>query len=324
MVSLLKIWQTAVEFYCLGIFVGAIYTSMAWPVLMAWRFGCYGLFDQCGLILLGVYLIALLVPLQWVSFGWIDAFVRFSSLVAARYFPITVKVEDEEALKAGTSYVIGFEPHSSLPTAIPAVFATHSALLPKALRGACHIMASSICFYIPFVREVWYWIGVRPVTREAIHKYLNTGKSVVLLPGGVQECLFMEKNCEVVFLRNRLGFIRLAIQNGAPLVPVFALNQTATYNWYRLGPPLFPAALVSLISRSIGFAPIFMLGTYNTPMPLRKHITVVIGKPIQVPKIDYPTQAQVQEYLDKFISELQRLFETYKHDAGVDCPLKVL
>lgn len=36
--------------------------------------------------------------------------------------------------------------------------------------------------------------------------------------GGVQECLHMEPNLETVYLRKRHGFVRLALQHGAPLV----------------------------------------------------------------------------------------------------------
>lgn len=38
----------------------------------------------------------------------------------------------------------GLEPHSSLPVAVPAVFGSESPLLPAALRGNCHGLASSV------------------------------------------------------------------------------------------------------------------------------------------------------------------------------------
>lgn len=43
---------------------------------------------------------------------------------------------------------------------------------------------------------------------------------------------------------------------------------------------------------------------------------VVVGKPISVPKVDSPAEELVQEYLGRFISELQRLFEEHKAAAG--------
>ncbi len=43
---------------------------------------------------------------------------------------------------------------------------------------------------------------------------------------------------------------------------------------------------------------------------------VVVGRPIPVPHVDAPSLGQVQDYLDKFIAELERLFEAHKAQAG--------
>jgi 2-acylglycerol O-acyltransferase 2 len=54
---------------------------------------------------------------------------------------------------------------------------------------------------------------------------------------------------EVAFLRQRTGFVRLAMQQGAPLVPAFAFGQTEMFRWRK--PPL-PSAWVGALSRAIG------------------------------------------------------------------------
>ena len=45
---------------------------------------------------------------------------------------------------------------------------------------------------------------------------------------------------------------------------------------------------------------------------------MVIGKPIEVPKLETPTKEEVQRYLDAYIAALQALFERHKAAAG--CP----
>lgn len=47
-----------------------------------------------------------------------------------------------------------------------------------------------------------------PASLQVIHKLLSRGTSVVLCPGGVREVLYMEKGKEVVFLRQRKGFVK--------------------------------------------------------------------------------------------------------------------
>jgi hypothetical protein len=68
----------------------------------------------------------------------------------------------------------------------------------------------------------------------------------------LQECLHMAPGKEVAFLRKRTGFVRLALQQGVPLVPAFAFGQTSMYRWIQPGPPLVPAGWVNALSRSIG------------------------------------------------------------------------
>jgi hypothetical protein len=87
-----------------------------------------------------------------------------------------VKLEDEDSLKPGRSYVLGYEPHSALPVGIPAVFSCASPALPKFLRGpAFHSLASGVCFHVPFVRQLWWWLGLRPATRPVIDGILSAG-----------------------------------------------------------------------------------------------------------------------------------------------------
>jgi hypothetical protein len=45
------------------------------------------------------------------------------------------------------------------------------------------------CFQIPFVRHLYWWIGIRPITRHWIRRLLHKGLNVVLVPGGVQVCV---------------------------------------------------------------------------------------------------------------------------------------
>ena len=54
----------------------------------------------------------------------------------------------------------------------------------------------------PLVRHLYYWWGFRPITKRCMRHLLAAGRSVVLVPGGVQECLVMEhEGVEVAYLR---------------------------------------------------------------------------------------------------------------------------
>lgn len=51
---------------------------------------------------------------------------------------------------------------------------------------------------------------------------------------------------------------------------------------------------------------------------LQNRMHMVIGKPIEIPKLEAPTKEEVQRYLDEYIAALQALFERHKAAAG--CP----
>jgi len=48
-------------------------------------------------------------------------------------------------------------------------------------------------FYLPATRHPWYWLGIRSIDRDTFHSLLAAQNSVVLVPGGVSECMLMKK-----------------------------------------------------------------------------------------------------------------------------------
>jgi 1-acyl-sn-glycerol-3-phosphate acyltransferase len=307
----------------LGVFVASIYLALLLPVvsialLVLNREPTASLFAWVGLV---ITCLAAILPLEWTDKSpFIRWLLKSSTRAATDYFPIQVILEDKQALgDPSQQYVIGYEPHSALPTGIPAVFSSPSPSLPTFLRGPrFHSLASSICFAIPFVRQLWYGLGLRPADRGQIERLLKGGGSILLCPGGVQECVLMEHHCERIYLRKRKGFIRMAIKHGAALVPVFAFGQRDHYHWYR-------APLPAFISRALGAAPILMWGIMGTPIPHRSLLKIVVGAPITT-KVEGkvqedPSDEMVSALLDKFIESMQRMYE--KHGPpGI--PLEVI
>lgn len=80
------------------------------------------------------------------------------------------------------------------------------------------------CFYCPVVRHLWWWLGGRPASAAEMRGMLSKGDSALVCPGGVRECLYMEKGREAVFLSGRTGFVRIAMQYGAAHFPHILVN----------------------------------------------------------------------------------------------------
>ena len=135
-----------------------------------------------------------------------------------------------------------------------------------------------------------------------------------MCPGGAQEVILMKDETEIVlFLKSRYGLVKLAMQYGVPLVPVFTFGQRATYSYYVPKSPF-----IHWVGRKIGFIPMIFCGIFGLPFtpPLSKQLTVVVGEPIEIPKIDHPTSEQLKQYHTKLIESYEHLYNKFKDEYG--------
>jgi 1-acyl-sn-glycerol-3-phosphate acyltransferase len=302
----------ALSFWMLGVVAAAAWVTLTFALAPAFPAAC-----AASAALIAALLAA---PLEVRPPAWARRFMAFSIRAAYWYFPVVVVHEDRAALRAGRPYVVAYEPHGVLPLGIVA-FAAHNRgdPPPPGLAGS-RVLVSSAGFWMPAMRHAWYWMGCRPASRATAEALLARGASVVLSPGGARECLHMRRGEEVAFLRARSGFVRLALRHGAPLVPVFAFGQSDMFDYVRpfvdaprRGAP--PAAWARLCG-ALGFVPMLVSGRWGLPIPRRAPLTIVVGAPIEVPRVADPPAALVDEYLAQFVAALEALFARHRAAAG--------
>lgn len=137
---------------------------------------------------------------------------------------------------------------------------------------------ATFCFYIPGYRDLLLFGGVVDAARYSAKHVLASGKSLALVPGGATEALHCKPDIDVVYLKKRRGFIKLALETGASLVPVFSFNENNTYG-------LTDNKMLDGFKRK--FQSIFGISMplVTNVIPKAAPVTVVVGNPIPCPKV---------------------------------------
>ncbi|XP_030055904.1 2-acylglycerol O-acyltransferase 2 [Microcaecilia unicolor] len=235
------------------------------------------------------------------------------------YFPISiVKTAD---LDPRQNYVLGFHPHGVLIAGAFVNFCTEATGFHSLYPGMTpYLLMLPIWFRAPFFRDYIMCGGLIPSDRESAAYPLKReggGNAVVIAVGGAQESLDARPGTFTLLLKNRKGFVKLAIEHGASLVPVFSFGENELFDqvdnpkgsWLRrtqerlqkimgIALPLFHAR--GIIQYSFGL------------LPYRKPVFTVVGKPIKVERNDNPTQGEIDRLHKIYIEELSSLFEAHK------------
>lgn len=135
--------------------------------------------------------------------------------------------------------------------------------------------------------------------------------------GGARESIESYPDKYRLVLNRRKGFIRVALQTGASLVPVISFGENNAYmtvqtpkgsllrniqekilQWFLIGAPV-------LLGRGIFNYTIGIL-------PFRTPIYTVVGSPIDVEKCENPSKEQIEKLHAIYKQELIKLFDDNK------------
>ncbi|XP_068909780.1 2-acylglycerol O-acyltransferase 1-like [Tenebrio molitor] len=173
-------------------------------------------------------------------------------------------------------------------------------------------------FVLLFMRELALGLGMISCSAKSLNYELSRpegGHIVILMPGGATEACNSQLGKYKFVVKSWNGFVKVALRNGSPLVPVISFGETDLFEQLE-GRTLHK--IQEFFKKYLGFAPVIINGRgffqYSFGIiPRRKPVTTVVGAPIEITKIANPTNEQVEELHRKFVQSLTALFEEYKY-----------
>lgn len=257
---------------------------------------------------------------------------RFRSLpvwkLFAGYFP--ARLHKTQDLPATRKYIFGYHPHGIISHGAWAAFATEALGFSEKFPGITNsLLTLDSNFRIPFYRDYVLAMGLRSVSKESIGNILTRGgpnnegmgRAVTIVIGGARESLEAQPGSLRLILKQRKGFIKLAVRTGADLVPVLAFGENDLYD--QVSPKAHPwvHTVQMFILRVWKFTLPFLHGrgifNYDVGlMPYRRPLNIVVGAPIRVAQATggIVDPAEVDRLHGLYVEELQKIWETYKDE----------
>ncbi|EDW74039.1 uncharacterized protein Dwil_GK21715 [Drosophila willistoni] len=246
------------------------------------------------------------------------------------YFPVElVKTAD---LPANRNYILASFPHGILGTGICINMGLDITkwleLFPK-IRPKVGTLDQH--FQTPILRELLRWWGLVSVSKESLVYFLTksndpkhkdnrdgfTSNAVAILVGGAQEALDSHPGRYILTLKNRKGFVKMAIRTGSSIVPSISFGEVDIFNQVANPPNSILRKIQDFVKKFTGISPLIPVGRgfFNYTfgfLPYRRPIVQVVGSPIDVLKSSQPDPAYVEEIHAKVMTELEQLFDKYK------------
>lgn len=166
----------------------------------------------------------------------------------------------------------------------------------------------------PIIKDVLSMLGFVPCTAKMMKKVLGRGETGLIVVGGVQEVVLTGNvDEEELYLKNCFGFVKVAMQAGTPLVPVYTFGESLA-----TGPDWVPfRELRKRLSYKFVF-PFRSLGIihrWGLCFPKAK-LTTVVGAPIKVKQNPNPTREEVAAVHQQYCDALLAMIERNKARAG--------
>lgn len=230
---------------------------------------------------------------------------------------ILIVRESKDPLPPSGRYIFGFHPHGLFPAFISWIHLTSSwrTLFPGVQPVG---LGASVIFRVPILRDLNLWAGMRKVSRKVFRKALMEQRSVILCPGGQSELAHhvTQHRKRVTLCARHKGFVRMAIETGSSLVPIFSFGESQLFD-NLISWPSVQRYTYKRIGFPFPFLPFGFLGFL--PLPRGRPVVLVVGEPIApLRTTEVPTVEEVDLLWERYFSAIREIYDTHKARFGYE------
>jgi hypothetical protein len=215
--------------------------------------------------------------------------------------------EFSEAFDPSRKYMVCCSPHGAY------AFSGLAFIGPLLRLGRCPELknhpifygVASVLFYVPGIRELALFLGCREVTKSNVSNIVKKNFSVAMIPGGIYEQLQTRHDHERIYVMGQLGFLKLAIQLGLDVVPMYGFGENQLFTIH-----FFAKAFRFNLMKKFRVGLPLVSGRFGV-LPHPVEIVHVYGRPIKVEACANPTEAQVLAVYEEYAKEFKRMFDAH-------------
>ncbi|KAK9884500.1 hypothetical protein WA026_007341 [Henosepilachna vigintioctopunctata] len=233
------------------------------------------------------------------------------------YYPVKLVKLPWGELNPTRNYLFCYFPHGLMCTGAFITLGTNAGRFADYFPNhRPYIHTISWFFKLPFTREIGIFLGGLTASKKSLNYSLGKpggGNVSGLLVGGADEAFYCKPGLHKIVYKKRKGFVKIALTNGSPLVPVYCFGETDLYSQIEFEEGSYFNKFQKIVKKLTGFVTIIPSGQgFCGILPFRRPVTVVVGEPIDVQKTENPTQKQIDELHQIFQKKLMELFESQK------------
>lgn len=215
-------------------------------------------------------------------------------------------------------FIFGYHPHGVYPGTAMYACSTQPWIEKLGCNSKTHVTChvAGIVLNAPILRDFLMANGCRAVTHTGIERNLREGNSSLIVVGGQSDLLLTHRSeTEQHYAIHHVGFIRIALRQRVPLVPVLNFtehNIMDNVHWYA-----FQRLMLRLLRFPLLVIPV---GRLHLPIPNQVPVTLAVGRPVPVPAEIPSDLAEFEELVyqtaEKYYQEVIRLFYTFRSQAA--------